>query len=68
MRSWTGWHWHVTLSLFALAVVKVIRSRVAPRGGTQGGDRLIQVSVPEAWQLLRRLVWAFVPDVDRVLA
>jgi SRSO17 transposase len=29
VRSWTGWHRHVTLSLFALAVVAVIRSRVA---------------------------------------
>ena len=28
VRSWTGWHRHVTLSLFALAVVAVIRSRV----------------------------------------
>ena len=30
VRSWTGWHRHVTLSLFALAVVAVIRSRVPP--------------------------------------
>jgi SRSO17 transposase len=29
VRSWTGWHRHVTLSLWALAVVAVIRSRVA---------------------------------------
>ena len=29
VRSWAGWHRHVTLSLFALAVVAVIRSRVA---------------------------------------
>lgn len=28
VRSWIGWHRHVTLSLFALAVVAVIRSRV----------------------------------------
>src|SRR3954453_4765973 len=27
VRSWAGWHRHVTLSLFALAVVAVIRSR-----------------------------------------
>jgi SRSO17 transposase len=32
VRGWTGWHRHVTLSLFALAVVAVIRSRLpAPR-------------------------------------
>ena len=29
VRSWVGWHRHVTLSLFALAVVAVIRSRTA---------------------------------------
>jgi SRSO17 transposase len=29
VRSWAGWHRHVTLSLFALAVVAVIRSRAA---------------------------------------
>ena len=23
VRSWVGWHWHVTLSLFALAVLAV---------------------------------------------
>src|SRR5262245_9217806 len=34
VRSRTGWHRHVTLSLFALAVAAVIRSRVpAPRRG-----------------------------------
>ncbi len=27
VRSWAGWHRHVTLSLFALAVLAVIRSR-----------------------------------------
>ena len=29
VRSWAGWHRHVTLSLFALAVLAVIRSREA---------------------------------------
>jgi SRSO17 transposase len=29
VRSWIGWHRHVTLSLLALAVVAVIQSRVA---------------------------------------
>lgn len=28
VRSWAGWHRHITLSLFALAVVVVIRSRL----------------------------------------
>ena len=29
VRSWVGWRRHVTLGLLALAVVAVIRSRVA---------------------------------------
>lgn len=37
VRSWTGWHRHVTLSLWALAVVAAIRSRVAK--GAQKGAR-----------------------------
>lgn len=36
VRSWVGWHRHVTLSLFALAVVAVIRSRVLPQGRKKG--------------------------------
>jgi SRSO17 transposase len=31
VRSWAGWHRHVTLSMFALAVLAVIRSRAATR-------------------------------------
>lgn len=42
VRSWVGWHRHVTLSLFELAVVAVIRSRVpkpARERGERGGSR-----------------------------
>jgi SRSO17 transposase len=39
VRSWTGWHRHITLSLFALAVVAVIRSRVAKPTGQKRGAR-----------------------------
>ena len=39
VRGWVGWHRHVTLSLFALAVVAVIRSRVAKPGPAKKGDR-----------------------------
>ena len=37
VRSWVGWHRHVTLSLFALAVVAVIQSRVAAGSKKKGG-------------------------------
>jgi SRSO17 transposase len=39
VRSWVGWHRHVTLSLFALAVVAVIRSRAARPSRRKKGDR-----------------------------
>ena len=38
VRSWVGWHRHVTLSLFALAVLAVIRSR-ATRPARERGRR-----------------------------
>jgi SRSO17 transposase len=37
VRSWTGWHRHVTLSLLALAVVAVIRARASPAGRPKKG-------------------------------
>jgi SRSO17 transposase len=39
VRSWVGWHRHVTLSLFALAVLAVIRSRAADTGRRKKGRR-----------------------------
>lgn len=39
VRSWVGWHRHVTLSLFALAVLAVIRSRAADPGRGKKGRR-----------------------------
>lgn len=36
VRSWVGWHRHATLSLFALAVVAVIRTRVPGRQRKKG--------------------------------
>jgi SRSO17 transposase len=39
VRSWAGWHRHVTLSLFALAVVAVIRSRAAKPSPRKRGAR-----------------------------
>jgi SRSO17 transposase len=39
VRGWVGWHRHVTLSLWALAVVAVIRSRVAQPAGKKKGAR-----------------------------
>lgn len=38
-RHWVGWHRHITLSLFALAMLVVIRSRAAAGGGRKKGAR-----------------------------
>jgi SRSO17 transposase len=39
VRSWAGWHRHVTLSLFALAVVTIIRSRASKSSPRKRGVR-----------------------------
>ncbi|HVK15935.1 MAG TPA: IS701 family transposase [Fimbriiglobus sp.] len=39
VRSWAGWHRHVTLSLFALAVLTVARNRARRAGGRSKGGR-----------------------------
>jgi SRSO17 transposase len=39
VRGWVGWHRHVTLSLLALAVVAVVRSRVPPPAPRKRGRR-----------------------------
>jgi SRSO17 transposase len=37
VRGWVGWHRHVTLSLFALAVLTAIRARAAKPAGRKKG-------------------------------
>jgi SRSO17 transposase len=39
VRSWPGWYRHVTLSLFALAVLTVVRNRARRGGGGSKGGR-----------------------------
>lgn len=39
VRGWVGWHRHVTLSLFALAALTVIRSRAARPSRREKGGR-----------------------------
>jgi SRSO17 transposase len=39
VRGWVGWHRHVTLSLFALAVLAVIRARAARPARREKGGR-----------------------------
>jgi SRSO17 transposase len=46
VRSWTGWYRHITLALFAQAVLTVVRLRLAtaPAGRRQRGQRQQAVS------------------------
>jgi SRSO17 transposase len=39
VRSWSGWYRHVTLSLFALAVLTVVRNLARRSGGRSKGGR-----------------------------
>lgn len=48
VRSWTGWHRHVTLSLFALAALTVIRSRIRRRARTPTRRKKGRLIEPEA--------------------
>ena len=68
VRSWDGWYRHVTLSLWALAVVTVIRSRSAAEpAAKKGGANLIRLSVPEVRKLLVQIVWHRIVDVKQTL-
>ena len=66
VRSWTGWHRHVTLAMLAHAYLAVVRE--AAVGGEAPLDlaaELLPLTVPEVRRLLWRLVWARPPDPGR---
>ena len=70
VRSWAGWHRHVTLSLLALAAVAVAVARASSRRRPtkKAGAELIRLSVPEVRRLLARPAgWTPTP-AGRVLA
>ena len=70
VRSWTGWHRHVTLSMFALAVVTVIRSRAASAapGPRKKGAAADPADRPEVRRSLLQVVWDQLTPVERALA
>ena len=39
VRSWTAWHRHVTLSLWALAIVVVIRAKIRAGKSEKGREK-----------------------------
>jgi SRSO17 transposase len=57
VRSWVGWHRHITLAMFALAYLTVVRKDAI--GGVDPMNlaaELLPLTVPE----VRRLLWALV--------
>jgi SRSO17 transposase len=69
VRSWTGWHRHVTLAMLAHAYLAVLRKTVVGGGAHAGLRRRVPPAhVPEVRRLLWRLVWPSLPDIDAVLA
>jgi SRSO17 transposase len=84
VRSWTGWYRHLTLAMWALALLTVLHAgaialeavkkvRRAPKGEQSAGVQgqpwpHIPLSVPEIRRLLWRLVLAMPPTVHHILA
>jgi SRSO17 transposase len=69
VRSWSGWHRHVTLAMLAHAYLDVVRQTAT--GGSATVDlaaELLPPTVPEVRRLLWSLVWARPPDPDWVIA
>jgi hypothetical protein len=69
VRSWTGWHRHITFAMLAHAYLAVLRR--AAIGGETTVDLaadLLPLTVPEVRRLLWRLMWARAPDPEQVLA
>lgn len=69
VRSRVGWHRRITLSMFALALLTVIRSRTESRSvPRKAGPRLIPLTVQEVRVLLLRVVWPRLTSSERALA
>ena len=67
VRSWTGWHRHVTLAMLAHAYLAVLRKvAVGGKGTLDLAAELLPLTVPEVRRLLWRLVWARPPDPEAV--
>lgn len=70
VRSWAGWHRHVTLSLLAHAYLTVVRAQAThtdPHQKKCAEEELLPLTVPEVRVLLGQLVWHQVPPAEFVL-
>jgi SRSO17 transposase len=70
VRSWHGWKRHVTLAIFAHALLAVVAARALPQQTTFRKSRMVEpvpLSVPEVRRILWRLVLTRTPPTERVL-
>ena len=83
VRSWTGWYRHITLAMWAYALLAVVRARhwqacpgpknagpvdAIPSGSVQSGaERWVPLSVPEIRRLFWRLVLAAMQTIGQIL-
>ncbi|WP_082145945.1 hypothetical protein [Microvirga massiliensis] len=68
VRSWTGWHRHITLAMLAHAYLAVVRKH-AIRGEepVTCAARLLLFTVPEVRRLLWHLVWEQPPVMAAIV-
>jgi hypothetical protein len=64
VRSWQGWHRHITLALVALTALAVGTAKK----GELACPQHIPITVPEVRRLLVRLIWFSSYPPERVLA
>ena len=76
VRSWVGWHRHVTFSMFALAYLAMVRHHAeqgAGQGAAGGADParlrlgLLPLTVPESRRLIAALVLHRPPRPDAAM-
>jgi SRSO17 transposase len=68
VRSWIGWHRHITLAMFAFAYLTVVRKNaVAGVDLMNLAEELLPLTVPEVRRLLRALVSQRSPPPRSVL-
>jgi hypothetical protein len=62
VRHWQGWYRHITLSMFAHAVLSVLRAR-----GEKTLEAQVWLSVPELRHLLTAMLWRGWHGVEHLL-
>jgi Transposase DDE domain len=62
VRTWTGWHRHITLAMLALALLAAIAAAQGP-----ADDRQIPLTVPEIRRLLAAIVLSPIRSIEEIL-